>query len=274
MTHRWIFLCLVLALLLVGCQPGGQEIDRAAIRSEINQVLLTARSDIPPTPTVTPQPTLTPTPSPSPTPQIDLVVLASELDVFRAPIKSYGVKFSLNPQDEVRVLGRDAKCKWLQVLKNEQDTGWIRNAAAQVEFNLKCDDLPLGTFRPKTGMVILDKRQRQDSTALIVENGLSTDGVVIVATSAQKPILAFYIRSDDKYTFDGIPAGTFRIFFSTGEKWLVSANHFSQNTHYQMFEETLEFTNGYDWRITLHPVLGGTASAEEIEEVDFPDLSK
>lgn len=272
MNRLWMLGCCLLILLLIGCQPDAQDLNREALRSEINEVLLTARSDIPPTATLTPQPTFTPSPSPTPLP--DLVVLASELDVYQAPIKSYGIKFSLSPQDQVRVLGRDAKCKWLQVLKNDQDVGWLRNAASNVDLNLECDGLPFGVFRPKTGMIVLDKRQRQDSSALIVENGLSSDGVVIVAASAQKPVLAFYIRGNDKYTMEGIPTGNFHIFFSTGEKWLVSANHFSQNAHYQMFEETLEFISGYDWRITLHPVLGGTASAEDVEELEFPVLSQ
>ncbi len=272
MNHRWIFVCLLLALLLVGCQPGGPEIDRAEIRSEVNQVLLAARSDLPPTPTFTPQPTFTP--SPSPTPKMDLVVLASKLDVYQAPIKSYGVKFSLSPQDEVRVIGRDAKCKWLQVLVNEQDVGWIRNAASQVEFNLKCDALPLGTFRPKTGMVVLDKRQKQDTTAFIVENGLSADGVVILANQSKKPIFAFYIRGNESHTVEGIPAGTYWIFFATGDGWLVSANKFSKNAYYQMFEESFKFKNGFEWRVSLHPVIGGTANLDQVKEVDFPNLSE
>ncbi|MEJ2510560.1 MAG: SH3 domain-containing protein [Anaerolineales bacterium] len=274
MNHRLIFVCLVLALLLVGCQPGGPEFDRAAIRSEVNQVLLTARSDLPSTPTFTPQPTFTLTPSPSPTPQIDLVVLASELEVYQAPIKSYGVKFTLAPQDQVKVVGRNESCKWLQVLKNEQDTGWIRNTAAQVEFNLTCDDLPLGTFRPKTGMVVLDKRQKQDNTAFIVENGLSTDGVVILVNQSEKPIYAFYIRGNESHTAQGIPAGTYWVFFSTGDRWLVSANIFSKDAHYQKFDESFKFINGYEWQVTLHPVIGGTANLDQVEEVDFPDLSE
>ena len=123
MIHRWMSVCLLLSLLLIGCQPEDKELNREAISSEINQVILTARADLAPTPTFTPQPTLTltPSPSPSPTPQIDLVVLASEFDVYRAPIRSYGVKFTISPPDQIRVLGRNAGCAWLQVLKNETD---------------------------------------------------------------------------------------------------------------------------------------------------------
>jgi hypothetical protein len=107
-----------------------------------------------------------------------------------------------------------------------------------------------------------------------VENGLLADGVVILADQSKNPIFAFYIRANESHTVEGLPTGTFLMFFSTGERWLASANQFSRDVGYQMFEEPFEFNYGTEWSISLHPIIGGTGKADQVGEGEFPSLSE
>ena len=88
--------------------------------------------------------------------------------------------------------------------------------------------------------------------------------------------MAVYIRALDSFTMQGIRDGTYYLYFSTGEEW--DGQRFTVNPRYQKFEEPFQFTTGETtyttWNITLHGVVGGTASAENVSESDFPFLNE
>ena len=91
----------------------------------------------------------------------------------------------------------------------------------------------------------------------------------------EKPIASAYIRDGDNVKITGIPDGTYYIFFSAGNGW--DGSSFTERATYQRFEESFPFsTSGLNysvWRVTLHPVADGNATAEEIDSGQFPELT-
>jgi hypothetical protein len=133
-------------------------------------------------------------------------------------------------------------------------------------------NIPLGTIRPSTGVI----KSNQDSGGygeLTVENGTTSDGVVIL-TLSDKPVMSAYIRSGDSFTMKGILDGTYYLYFSTGADWNGKA--FTTTPSHQKFEDAFEFSTGSTtyttWSVTLQGVVGGTAATENIDESQFPDI--
>ena len=77
---------------------------------------------------------------------------------------------------------------------------------------------------------------------LSVENGTSSDGVVILNLSEGDPVMATYIRAGDSYTMTGIRDGTYHLFFSTGSEWDGEANEFTESPSYKRFDDPLGFS--------------------------------
>ncbi|MBA7669045.1 hypothetical protein ES703_77171 [subsurface metagenome] len=113
---------------------------------------------------------------------------------------------------------------------------------------------------------------------LTIENGLDLDAVVILVDSEEPevPLMAVYIRSEASYTMREIRDGTYVIYFSLGEDWDNDSKKFIGKTVYQRFEDELHFktTGGTytTYKATLHPVIGGTAGTEYLDEDEFPAL--
>ena len=130
--------------------------------------------------------------------------------------------------------------------------------------------LPTGTY--------LVKKLSGGLGELTVENGLDLDAVVVLSSSEEfeTPIAAVYVRSEASYTIRGIRDGTYAICFSLGEDWDNDSKKFIRKTQYQRFEDELHFeTTGSmytTFKVTLHPVIGGTAETEYLDEDEFPNL--
>ena len=196
-----------------------------------------------------------------------------KVNVFSAPIKYYGIDFYLIQEETANVIGRDSDCSWLKIRSSDGKEGWVPNNSEEVEFNLVCDDLPLGSYRPKSGYLVVDHRTVKDQDGeLQVQNGLLTDGVIVLTDMNDHPVYGFYIRSQSTQTLENIPYGTYKIFFSTGMEWLAGANRFSKNVEYQKFDDALAFDAYSMWTITLHPVMGGQAGTDHLSEDQFPSL--
>jgi len=106
-----------------------------------------------------------------------------------------------------------------------------------------------------------------------VENGLSMDAVVIVVL-AQAPgevTRAVYIRAGDSFTLIDLRGGTV-VYFMTGMDWDAHNKRFLTNPRHKRFERGFDFSR-YEYRVTLYPVVGGTAKTEPLDEEDFPSLS-
>ncbi len=129
--------------------------------------------------------------------------------------------------------------------------------------------LPTGTFIKQT--VPLDGYGE-----LEVENGTDLDAVVVFTTLADEPIFAVYIQAHSKFTISGIRDGTYKLFFMLGEDWDEARGRFTRRARYEVFEDEFPYTTTATtatvWSVTLHPVVGGTAATEQLDEGEFPPL--
>jgi len=111
------------------------------------------------------------------------------------------------------------------------------------------------------------------SGKLTVENGLDLDAVAILSSPKEPkdPLMAVYIQSNDSYTIRGVKGGTYILYFTLGENWDSCSERFTTKTTYKRFEDEFDFVH-YDYEVTLHPVIGGTAGTEPVGEDEFPGL--
>jgi hypothetical protein len=128
-------------------------------------------------------------------------------------------------------------------------------------------------MRPKTGMI-----GRYDLAngkgKLKVENGSDQDGIVILSDKSDNAKLAGYIRAGSNFTIGGIPDGSYRVFFATGDCWDDETRSFATNVRaVRMFElENYKTTSStYTiWEITLHNVEGGEGIGAEVPDNELP----
>jgi len=126
--------------------------------------------------------------------------------------------------------------------------------------------------RLSTGSFLV-KKLSGGSGKLKVENGLDLDAVAILSSSKEPkdPLMAVYIQANDSYTIREIKGGTYVLYFALGEDWDSCLGKFTAKTTYERFEDEFNFTR-YDYEVTLHPVVGGTAGTEPVGEDEFPEL--
>jgi hypothetical protein len=132
--------------------------------------------------------------------------------------------------------------------------------------------VPSGLSRPVSG-VIMPNKSVGGHGELTVENGTTQDGVVIL-TLNNASIMAAYIRTGDSFTMTGIRDGIYYLYFSTGTDWNGKA--FTNNSIHKKFDDSFEFTTGpttyTTWSVTLQGVVGGTASASNVDASTFPSI--
>ncbi|ACZ00155.1 MULTISPECIES: hypothetical protein [Thermomonospora] len=112
---------------------------------------------------------------------------------------------------------------------------------------------------------------------LTIDNG-SGDAVVTLVRGGS-PRISVYVRRGGTYTVRGISDGTYRIYFASGSAWDPKNRSFGRDCRFQRFEESLRFQTVYtatqirwsNWRITLHPVLGGQARTRSVDPGAFPN---
>jgi hypothetical protein len=112
---------------------------------------------------------------------------------------------------------------------------------------------------------------------LTVDNGNSRDAVLTLVRGKKK-VTSFYVRKGRKATVNGVPDGTYKVFFTSGVDWDKKARAFSRSCAFQRFEDSLRFrttrTGSFiqytTWTLTLQPVLGGTAKTNDVDPDDFP----
>ncbi|MDW8145988.1 MAG: SH3 domain-containing protein [Roseiflexaceae bacterium] len=185
----------------------------------------------------------------------------------------------LGQSSEIDVIGQFNNCAWLKVRHRAQPlTGWVLADAQQVTLQKQCSTIPPGTFRPMTG--VLQPGQQSDARGeLTVENGTERDGIVIL-TIGGAPQMSAYVRSRNSLTMRGIPDGLYQVYFSTGSEW--NGREFTVNASYRRFRDMLRFETRVSgdtityttWRITLHPVAGGTAPTDNVGRDNFPGVGR
>ena len=164
-------------------------------------------------------------------------------------------------------------------------TSALRKALAAVAAKLPGDQPALklppagqkAGSRPPNGKYIRDGN-RSGRAELAIENGGPADAVVTLSKGG-KPAISVYVRKDKTYTVKDVSDGSYAVFFTSGADWDGAARAFGRNCTFQRHENPLRFrttqdASGIYWqnfRITLHPVIGGTARTEDVNPDDFPD---
>ena len=278
----WQACGLVLILfLLAQCGPVAQVAELAANIAATDTPLPATATPIPPTETPTPvppTPTNTPVPPtptplpPTPTPAADAVTVAA-LSLQEGPGAKFPVVAKLKKGADLYVVGQTANCKWLQVITAQQLAGWVGGGKKQVKLRTACEAIPPGTYRPLSGMVLGPAKGKGRGT-LTVENGSESDAYVVLAPAEDKPSLSAYVRAGDSFALKGIRDGVYHLFFATGEEWDGDARAFSDEARYERFEDEFPFRTSSStyttWKVTLQPVLGGTAATEDVDPGQFP----
>jgi hypothetical protein len=264
-------------LTLIGCGPKPEQLDATA--TQIAARIYATQTASVPTTTTTPTLTLTPIPTATltSTPMPDASVLADSLAVYEGPDIIFAYIADAYRGEALEVLGKYQGCDWLKIRTPAGVEGWIRAPAAFVQLNLICEELPVGTFRPYTGSIVLDHRATRGKGELTIDNGSPTDSLVLLANKSNLPIVACYVRASTQFTLTGIPDGEIKIFFSSGSAWDGEALRFTIDVNYYSFEEPFTYkttANQYMvGSITLHPVVGGTAHTNPIQPDEFPPMN-
>jgi hypothetical protein len=135
-----------------------------------------------------------------------------------------------------------------------------------------------------TGDRIEDDEGTKGKSKLFVENGLNVDAAIRLADASTKKTARFvYIQAHDQYTITGIEPGTYTVRFLQGRDWVRNCSFFLHELRIQKFKETFEFgviteedensvkTTIKNFRVSLNPVLFGTARTEGINMKEFFD---
>lgn len=226
-----------------------------------------------PTNTPGPRPTLTRTPKIKPKVPAGKV-LSSTLQIYAGPGLSYDKIHVLEEDDSLTILGQQANCRWLKV-ENDQAEGWVRTSGSRVDYTTPCADLPIGVYRPESSMI----KKSADRTAegvLSVDNGATSDTIVVVVDRNGKTLVSAYVRKSEEFELTGIPDGTHWVYTSSGTNW--DGKEFTSRRSNAKFEESFAFETDNTagrytvWEVTLYPVKGGTARTDDVGDTFFPSV--
>lgn len=111
---------------------------------------------------------------------------------------------------------------------------------------------------------------------LEIDNGTNEDAVAVLTTLTDDPVISVYVAANHQFTIEDINDGTYKLFFMIGEDWDDITKRFIRKLRCQVFEDTFPFTTTATtasvWRVTLHPVLGGSAKTKDVDPQDFPPI--
>jgi hypothetical protein len=276
----FILLSTLTAALLCCCACGTTSVDQVAtetaIAGKIYATLTASAPTITPEPTITPPPPPTITPASSPTPMPQAQVQSGALNLREGPGVGFPGIQMLKGGDSVTVLGQLNNCDWLKVHTAGGKEGWLKGGPGFIKLPVACDGLPHGTFRPLNGALVLDQRTLRGLGRLTVDNGTSSDGLVVLVDEGGKTVLAFYVRSMEKFTLNALANGSYQLYFNRGSEWDGDEKKFLKSDEIKKMDQALVFrANGNQyttWTITLQPVVGGSASASDIPADQFPAI--
>jgi hypothetical protein len=117
---------------------------------------------------------------------------------------------------------------------------------------------------------------------LEIKNGTSDDAVIkLVNLSIKKSVMTVYVRRNSELNINGIIDGNYSLFFDLGRGYDEKQNIFIENNSPSKFDELLNYntssyntsdgvtTNYHTFRVTLNPVLGGTARTSDVPLREF-----
>lgn len=117
---------------------------------------------------------------------------------------------------------------------------------------------------------------------LQIKNGTSLDAIAkLVNTTINKSVFTVYIKANTTYTISKVKDGNYKLFFNLGNDWNTEVKAFAVNSSYEVFEDLFDFTTREyeegdyirtrysNFKVTLNPVVGGTAETENINVAEF-----
>lgn len=113
---------------------------------------------------------------------------------------------------------------------------------------------------------------------LTVKNGNAFDAVFKLVDANSGETLRFvYVRANEDITLDNVGTCTCDLRFATGIDWDADQQKFRRNIALSAFSDPTEFAvkregNTEYWttlEVTLHPVEGGNAQTEALDETEF-----
>lgn len=115
---------------------------------------------------------------------------------------------------------------------------------------------------------------------LILDNGLTEDAFVKMIGNGAL-VAAFYVRGGEKFTFDHVPDGIYRLMYCTGFGWDAGKRDFSRGRHAVRYDELLSYattrrtegqmiiTSTDVLSLTLHKVTNGNTRTTDIPLEEF-----
>jgi len=206
-------------------------------------------------------------------------VAISSLQLREGPSTQYLPAGSLKKGDEFFLVGQNAECRWLQVSNQEKISGWFRNDGKAVQLSTPCAEIPPGTYRPATG-IIMPVQGTRGWNQIRTDNGDKQDVVFVLTDLNMQPIVSAYVRSNEKFTISKVYDGVYYLFYTTGADW--NGREFTKGASYRRFEGVMPFvsegtspTGNTYWynvyTITLPTTRGGTIA---VTASQFPKVGK
>jgi uncharacterized protein YraI len=234
-----------------------------------------------PTETATPVPTDTPTETPTatatPMPEF---MSKSSLPLQTGPGIQYSRTGALKKGASYYIAGQYDNCRWLQVDDHKGIAGWLRNEGNAVELPVPCTEIPPGTYRPVTGLLISVQGTR-GWNQIRINNGEKYDAVFIVTDLNNQVVVSAYVRNGEKFTISKIYDGLYYLYFTIGTDW--NGTIFTKNASYSRYLTQLNFyttgaskeTNWYYTYLVYTSNLPGDYSRTIIVSEDqFPKPNK
>ena len=108
---------------------------------------------------------------------------------------------------------------------------------------------------------------------LTIDNGTEKDAAVKLRDIHGTDVRFFYVAAGTTAKIADIAPGQYDVLVTAGIDWSGLELKFLRKADYWKFEEPLIFVDDGEyvttWTLTLHPVAGGTAEAEDVSEAEF-----
>ena len=135
--------------------------------------------------------------------------------------------------------------------------------------------------RLNSGTVLVDHLQAfEGKGTLTLDNGLAEDAFVKMISN-EKLVASFYVRGGERFTFDHVPDGLYKLIYCTGFGWDANGRDFARGRHAVRYDEALNYattrrnegttiiTSTGVITLTLHKVANGNAKTTGIPLAEF-----
>jgi hypothetical protein len=148
--------------------------------------------------------------------------------------------------------------------------------------NSSAISVPADYPEPANGYVFKNEMLPGGHGTLKISNGCPTHSVVkLIDTFKDAAVYVAFVRANAAYTIPNIPDGRYRLLFAAGHGWDDVDGRFKKRDGSSAFEQPLVFTTekrtqadgvysySHSMEVTLNPVVGGTAQADNISTKEF-----